>query len=189
VKLNKSLLLYGSLVLTLIATAWLSSKQTANSEVIESVSLETSTSRLDERGFSNNGDPASPTPGNQTRKPILRNAAAVTSPIAQPVITETHQEVNLFAVPEVAQDEAPPENTDLILDTPAPPPAPALPFVYLGKFEDKSGLLVYLMENEVLLTVAQGEQIDERYRLTAISDQQLTFHYRPLNIQQTLYIK
>lgn len=188
-KLHKSLLLYGSLALTLMATAWLSSKQTANSEVIESVSLETPISRLDERGFSNNGDPTFPTPSDPALKPILGNASAVTSAIAQPVITQSPQEVNLFAVPELAQDEALPETTDMVLDTTAPPPVPALPFVYLGKFEDKSGLVVYLMESEVLLTVAQGEQIDERYQLTAISEQQLTFHYRPLNIQQTLYIK
>ncbi len=72
---------------------------------------------------------------------------------------------------------------------PEPPPIPVLPFLYLGKFEDKSGLVVYLMDGDVLLKVSKGEVIDQSYRLDSISDNSLELTYLPQNVRQTLYIK
>lgn len=72
---------------------------------------------------------------------------------------------------------------------PEPPPIPVMPFLYLGKFEDKSGLVVYLMDGDVLLKVSKGEVIDQSYRLDSISDNSLVLTYLPQNVRQTLYIK
>ena len=69
------------------------------------------------------------------------------------------------------------------------PPPPVLPFVYLGQFQDKSGLVIYLMGKTNLYTVAQGELIDQQYRLESISESAIVLTYLPQNIRQTLFIK
>ncbi len=69
------------------------------------------------------------------------------------------------------------------------PPPPVLPFVYLGQFQDKSGLVIYLMGKTNLYTVAQGELIDQQYRLESISESAIVLTYLPENIRQTLFIK
>jgi hypothetical protein len=69
---------------------------------------------------------------------------------------------------------------------PTKPTAPPLPYGYLGQIEDKEGVKVFLVNDGDLLTAKQGDILDAKYRLDAVSEEQLTFVYLPLDQKQIL---
>lgn len=71
---------------------------------------------------------------------------------------------------------------------PLPPPtAPDVPFVYMGKLEDgPNGSQVFLMLNNKVYSISNGEQIDAVWRLDREDSQRLFFTYLPLNLPQIL---
>jgi len=80
---------------------------------------------------------------------------------------------------------------------PAPPPkalpppapkAPPLPFTYLGKFQDTSTPVLFLVRGDRVLSVREGDVIEGTYRVDGISGAVLGLTYLPLNIKQTLNI-
>ncbi|MBS0345268.1 MAG: hypothetical protein JSR69_02305 [Proteobacteria bacterium] len=69
---------------------------------------------------------------------------------------------------------------------PPPPSAPALPFRYLGMLEEDGRQLAFLAEGDTLRVLHAGEQMDARYRVTAIRRDRIDFLYLPLNQIQSL---
>jgi len=72
---------------------------------------------------------------------------------------------------------------------PAPPPAPSappMPFSYLGRYEDAPTRLVILVNGERMYTVAEGDVIENTYRIERVTAGQVELTYLPLNIKQTL---
>lgn len=71
----------------------------------------------------------------------------------------------------------------------APPSAPALPFVYVGKMleEGKSSIVFLEKQNRVFL-VREGDVIDSSYRVDTINAPVMTLTYLPLDIKQIVRI-
>lgn len=69
---------------------------------------------------------------------------------------------------------------------PPPPQAPPLPFTYMGKIDQGDGVQVFLMQNNKVLTVNVGENVNNLWRLDAESDAGLTFTYIPLDKQKRM---
>ncbi|MDO8990572.1 MAG: hypothetical protein Q7U91_13180 [Sideroxyarcus sp.] len=75
---------------------------------------------------------------------------------------------------------------------PAPPPpppvptAPPMPFSYLGRYEDAPTRLAILTRGERMYTVAEGDVIDNTYRIERVTSTMVEMTYMPLNIRQTL---
>lgn len=84
----------------------------------------------------------------------------------------------------------PPPPPPVVLAPPPPPPpppsAPPLPFAYLGRYEDKSALVVILTKGDRVYTVVPGDVIDGVYRVERTSVQAVELTYLPLKIPQTL---
>ncbi|HEY0666467.1 MAG TPA: hypothetical protein VGD24_10405 [Gallionella sp.] len=72
---------------------------------------------------------------------------------------------------------------------PAPPPvptAPPLPFTYLGRYEDAPTRLAILVKGERMYTVAEGDVIEDTYRIERVTPGGVELTYLPLDIRQTL---
>lgn len=72
---------------------------------------------------------------------------------------------------------------------PAPPPvptAPPLPFTYLGRYEDAPTRLTILVKGERMYTVAEGDVIEDIYRIEQVTPGAVELTYLPLNIKQSL---
>jgi hypothetical protein len=70
---------------------------------------------------------------------------------------------------------------------PAPPPAPTappMPFTYLGLYEDAPTRLVILVNGGRMYTVAEGDVIDDTYRIERVTAGHVELTYLPLNIKQ-----
>lgn len=75
------------------------------------------------------------------------------------------------------------------LQPPSAPSAPPLPFTFMGKLQEESGrLIVYLVKGDTAYTVAQGDVIDNTYKVEDVTAAQMTLTYLPLNVKQTLAI-
>lgn len=73
----------------------------------------------------------------------------------------------------------------------APPPAqaptaPPMPFTYLGRYEDAPTLLAILVKGERMYTVAEGDVIEDTYRIERVMPGMVELTYLPLNIKQSL---
>jgi hypothetical protein len=71
---------------------------------------------------------------------------------------------------------------------PPPPSAPALPFTYLGRYEDQAKPAIFLVRGNRLLVVHAGDVIEGTYRVDGIAGTTLAMTYLPLNIRQTIEI-
>lgn len=72
---------------------------------------------------------------------------------------------------------------------PPPPPrpvAPALPFDFLGRVEDKGAPTVILRRGKDVVLARERQNIDAAYRLEAIGPDGLVITYLPLDQQQVL---
>lgn len=96
-----------------------------------------------------------------------------------PLLQKEGVAADLFAV----RSFAPPPP---VAPPPPPPSAPALPFRYLGMLEEDGRQLAFLAEGDTLRVLHAGEQMDARYRVTAIRRDRIDFLYLPLNQIQSL---
>lgn len=74
---------------------------------------------------------------------------------------------------------------------PAPPPAPvapALPFTFMGRMVENDHTTLFLTRQNESYSVKVNDVLVHEYRVDKIDNDQVTFTYLPLNIQQTLYI-
>jgi hypothetical protein len=66
------------------------------------------------------------------------------------------------------------------------PPAPPMPFSYLGRYEEAGRLVIMLVRAERIYTVSEGEVIENTYRVERLTRGWLEMTYLPLNIKQTI---
>lgn len=68
------------------------------------------------------------------------------------------------------------------------PVAPALPFQFVGRLDDRDDRRVFLQSGEKLYVVRKGDVIDETYRIEQISATELSLVYLPMHLAQTLSV-
>lgn len=72
---------------------------------------------------------------------------------------------------------------------PPPPPkptAPPMPFTFLGLYEEAQGKVIMLVKGGRIYTVAEGDVIENTYRVERIAAGMVELTYLPLNIRQTV---
>jgi hypothetical protein len=70
---------------------------------------------------------------------------------------------------------------------PPPPTAPPAPFAYIGKLENgENGTQVFLSENNKIYAVAEGENINQLWRLDSEDSNHIQMTFLPLNLPQVL---
>lgn len=69
---------------------------------------------------------------------------------------------------------------------PPPPTAPPLPFSYFGRYEADGMQIILLLKGDRIYTVAEGEVIENTYRVERLAGGRLELTYLPLNIKQAL---
>lgn len=80
----------------------------------------------------------------------------------------------------------PPRPAQVVVAPPAPPP---LPFTYLGSAQDNGRKVIFLARQQRLYTVRKGEIIDGQYRLEDEGGGRIELVYLPLNARQLLAAK
>lgn len=68
------------------------------------------------------------------------------------------------------------------------PTLPPVPFQFVGKLHDRSDLQVFLQNGEKIYVVRNGDVIDDTWKITGISDLELSLVYLPLHLSQTLSV-
>ncbi|WP_110971051.1 hypothetical protein [Pseudomonas huaxiensis] len=68
------------------------------------------------------------------------------------------------------------------------PVAPALPFQFVGRLDDRDDQRVFLQAGEKLYVVRRGDVIDDTYRIEQISATELSLVYLPMHLSQTLSV-
>jgi hypothetical protein len=66
------------------------------------------------------------------------------------------------------------------------PPAPPLPFRYIGRVVQDGRVEVLLLRGAQHFSVAAGDTLGAQYRVERVSEAEVVFTYLPLNIQQSL---
>lgn len=69
---------------------------------------------------------------------------------------------------------------------PPPPQAPALPFSYMGRWQEAGQTTYYLTHGTLPVSVRAGQVIDGVWRLEPVTGDQLNFTYIPLNQTRSL---
>jgi hypothetical protein len=67
-----------------------------------------------------------------------------------------------------------------------PPGPPALPFRFVGSFNDSSAQVVYLARGEEAFVARAGEIVDSNYKVVAITASQIEFEHIPTGAKQAL---
>ncbi|HWT70167.1 MAG TPA: hypothetical protein VN214_13730 [Pseudomonas sp.] len=68
------------------------------------------------------------------------------------------------------------------------PTAPAMPFQFIGRMDDRTDLQVFLQNGEKIYVVRKGDVIDKTWKIERISDMELSLVYLPLHLSQTLSV-
>ncbi len=72
---------------------------------------------------------------------------------------------------------------------PAPPSAPPIPYVYMGKLAEQGEKVVILLTKQNRsYAVREGDVLDDAYRVDEIRAPVMSLTYLPLNIKQTIQI-
>lgn len=69
---------------------------------------------------------------------------------------------------------------------PPPPTAPAVPYAFMGQFQQGETLLVILTRGNRVITAAQGDVLEKTYRIDRIEASKVTLTYLPLGVSQSL---
>ncbi|WP_460118127.1 hypothetical protein [Pseudomonas sp. H3_G09] len=85
----------------------------------------------------------------------------------------------LATVTEIAVNPAP------VAQAPSLPP---LPFQFVGRLHDRSDVQVFLQSGEKIYVVRNGDVIDDIWKITGISELELSLVYLPLHLSQTLSV-
>lgn len=92
---------------------------------------------------------------------------------------------NLF--PQQTWFVAPPPPPPMPPPPPPPPPqAPALPFSYMGQWQEGGASTYYLTRGDLPVAVRVGQVLDGAWRLEAVNGTLLNFTYLPLNQTRSL---
>lgn len=88
---------------------------------------------------------------------------------------------DLFALPDV------PRPVSVRAAPPAPQAPPRLPFRFIGRIEEGSGVRVFLGDGDDTLVVSAGERVAKGWRLDAVYPDRLQFVFESSGFQQTLH--
>lgn len=80
------------------------------------------------------------------------------------------------------------EQPAVVVPVDVTPLAPALPFQFVGRLDDRDDQQVFLQSGEKLYVVRRGDVIDDTYRIEQISATELSLVYLPLHLSQTLSV-
>jgi len=80
------------------------------------------------------------------------------------------------------------EQPAAVVATVVVPVAPALPFQFVGRLDDRDDQQVFLQSGEKLYVVRRGDVIDDTYRIEQSSATELSLVYLPLHLSQTLSV-
>ncbi len=69
---------------------------------------------------------------------------------------------------------------------PPPPSAPAMPYVYLGRYTEGDTKLIILSRGNRVITAKEGDILDKQYLIERIDASTAQLKYLPLGIPQTL---
>ena len=162
----RSKFLGGALALSLAATGWLSARENGALEVAEAV------------------------PSHRAAQAFKPDAPSVASDAAADLQLEKLRRreagqgiTDLFAA-KTWQAPAPQVKPELV----APPSAPPLPFVYLGKMAYEGNVTVFVAKQDSNYAVHEGDVLDGAYKVDAINGSLMTLTYMPLNMKQTMHI-
>jgi len=61
-----------------------------------------------------------------------------------------------------------------------------MPFTYLGRYEDAPTLQVILLKGERMYVAAEGDVIEDTYRIEHLAPGTVELNYIPLGIKQSL---
>lgn len=154
-----SRLLWGALLLTLAATAWVA----ASDEPSEPLAV----------------------PARKT----LRLAAAPALGVMTPVVPPAYLRPPIEAAPEDLFGSAypsPPE--DVAPSAPAKPTMPAFPFTYAGKMIEDGRYTIFLTQGERNLAAHLGDVVDGVWRIQSIQPPTMGLRYLPLNTEVSIAI-
>jgi len=106
-------------------------------------------------------------------------------------VESTNESYDIFAYQTSKKERsiALPKPVKPISVKPRKPTAPRLPFEYIGMLQEGNDTKVFLMKDEALHIVTEGDKIEGRYQLKSVSNSELRFIYLPLNTTQTLSIE
>ena len=121
-----------------------------------------------------------------------RPAPAVATPVPGAVQTKSQEaeprlalsRANLF--PEQTWYVPPPPPPPPPYVPPPPPQAPALPFSYMGRWQDAGQTTYYLVRGTLPVSVHAGQVLDGVWRLEPVTGGMLNFTYLPLNQTRSL---
>jgi hypothetical protein len=71
---------------------------------------------------------------------------------------------------------------------PPPPTAPAMPYVFMGRFEQDSTNLIILSRGNRVINAAPGDILEKTYRVDSIDSNKVTMTYLPLGTTQFISI-
>ncbi len=86
----------------------------------------------------------------------------------------------IAAPPAVVAPVAPP-----VIEAPV---APALPYAFMGQFDDGGRQVVYLSRNEQTFVVTPGETLEGMYKVLAMDPRRIEFEHMPTGTKQVLTI-
>ena len=76
------------------------------------------------------------------------------------------------------------------VEAPKVPTAPPLPFSYMGSYtSDGAAPVVFLTRGDRVYNVKVGDTLDNTYLVESLSNGQLVFTYKPLDIKQQLAVE
>ena len=121
-----------------------------------------------------------------------RPAVAAATPVPGAVQTKSQEaeprlalsRANLF--PEQTWYVPPPPPPPPPYVPPPPPQAPALPFSYMGRWQDAGQTTYYLVRGTLPVSVHAGQVLDGVWRLEPVTGGMLNFTYLPLNQTHSL---
>lgn len=73
-----------------------------------------------------------------------------------------------------------------VVQRPAPPVAPPLPYAYFGRMNDGRDAVVFLQRGDRTYTAKRGDTLDPEYRIADITDDAIVIVYLPLKQRQSL---
>ena len=103
--------------------------------------------------------------------------------VADAASAATLFEVHSWYVPPPPPPPPPPP----VVEAPAAPTAPPLPFAYMGSYVADGDTPVYFVtRNDRIYDLKVGDTLEGSYSFDGPKGNQLVFTYKPLNVQQTL---
>lgn len=141
------------------------------------------------------GDPAAKSPPRPAPPPRAAGASRATTtppppvqlealPVREPPAETDRVATNPFTA--MTWHVPPPAPKPVAKPPPPPPSAPPMPFAFLGRYEEGGKLTIMLVKGERVYMVAEGDVIDQTYRVERMAAGKLELTYLPLDVKQVI---